>query len=446
MLRLAGHAGGVLRVVDAQQGWPALASVIVDGVGMPVTIWIGPVGRSHRGRDDVERRFQNPGSNRPIWIDDSSLPLLLGLWESDDKVHVATPVVVAADPLRRANRTTRFSVFVGLDLLLNGASSGWSDGLNSEGEPLRSFHPALLPRLVETLTATQPSVELEFAATRTATPANLASPSEMARLARLGLTLQEIGEQTGVSRERVRQVLAKNWPELARQRKIAAARSRVRRNERLSVAAQRNRWDALNQELRQAGIEVADVTDFLRKTRLVDKTAAHFRIGADAVKDLYHLSGSRFLLAEQPVPSAARFEDRDLIRYLRLAADELGVTTLTVSAYNDFAARQKLTTEVWPTSQTVFKCFGSWRDGCDAAGLASGTGRVTYYREYPAQRCRQFLDTYVIQALQAAEYPSRRAYAHWAKHNGGPSLATLRNRLGSWSDSLAHSLSSVDKE
>ena len=133
VLRLAGHAGGVLRVVDAQQGWPALASVIVDGVGMPVTIWIGPVGRSHRGRDDVERRFQNPGSNRPIWIDDSSLPLLLGLWESDDKVHVATPVVVAADPLRRANRTTRFSVFVGLDLLLNGASSGWSDGLNSRG-------------------------------------------------------------------------------------------------------------------------------------------------------------------------------------------------------------------------------------------------------------------------------------------------------------------------
>jgi len=442
--RLSGHAGGTLRIVDAQQGWPALASVLVDGVAIPVTIWIGPVGRSHRGRDDVERRFQNPGSSRPIWIDDHSVPLLVGLWDKDDIVETPTPVVVAADPTRRAGRITRFSIFVGLDLLLAGALSGWSEGFNSDGESLRCLHPALLPELVRSAGAhdvadgvPQPEISETVATTS-------ASMGQMADLARQGLTLQEIGQKVGLTRERVRQVLATNWPDIASLRKAKAARLRGQEAARTAGIKRQARWDELVGSLRELGIEAPDVVVHLRKSRLPEKTARHFRIDVQTVKDLHTACDVDFLLVgtKDVVP---RFTEDDCIRYLRLAAQELGVSMLTLSAYDDFASRQQVTPEPWPTHQTVMKRFGSWLEAVDAAGLDSARRFRTYSREFPAQRCREFLDRYVQFALQSGERPSLDRYIAWAKTNGGPSAATVRNRLGSWGDALAESLSRLDK-
>src|SRR5262245_2694936 len=108
----------------------------MNGRRVPVTLWLGVIGRSHRGRDEVERRFQNPGTDRPIWIDSEALPLLLGLWHEDEIVSVPTPVVVSVDPFRREGRRTRFSVFVGLDALLDASLGGWWEGENSDGERL----------------------------------------------------------------------------------------------------------------------------------------------------------------------------------------------------------------------------------------------------------------------------------------------------------------------
>lgn len=145
--QLVGDAG--LEVTDPGDGWPALGIVRTVDDTIPVALFVGTVGLSHRGRDEVERRFQNPGQDRPIQIPAGRLPLLLGLWRQDQHLAPIAPVLVSADAHRRQARMTRFSVFVGVDALSVAAATGWYEGENSAGELVRCFHPALLPAHVE---------------------------------------------------------------------------------------------------------------------------------------------------------------------------------------------------------------------------------------------------------------------------------------------------------
>ena len=109
-------------------------------------MFVGPLGLTHRSRDDLERRFQNPDTNRPI-IDTRPArePLLLGLWETDPLIGVPRPLVVSADPWRRLGRTTRFSVFAYLSTLHTALEKGWHQDENATGEWIRCFIPSLLP-------------------------------------------------------------------------------------------------------------------------------------------------------------------------------------------------------------------------------------------------------------------------------------------------------------
>jgi excisionase family DNA binding protein len=147
--RIAELVGGdVLRISQLGTGWPSLCTVQLDDGPALVAVFAAPVGLSHRDRDDVERRFQNPGSGRPIvQSDPARRPLLLGLWESDPDpgVSVTRPLLVSADPFRRIGRTTRFSVFVSLSSLRAALVTGWSQDENSLGETIRCLSPPLLP-------------------------------------------------------------------------------------------------------------------------------------------------------------------------------------------------------------------------------------------------------------------------------------------------------------
>lgn len=135
----------VLRLTDASSRWPALGELVVDGVAVPVALYIGTVGLTGRGRDDIERRFQNPADGSAILEIPGRYPLLLGLWDSDPLVDVDRPVLVSADPLHRVGRTTRFSVFVSVSMLLRGLKAGWALDETSIGESMRCFLPPLLP-------------------------------------------------------------------------------------------------------------------------------------------------------------------------------------------------------------------------------------------------------------------------------------------------------------
>lgn len=135
----------VLRIESPQNGWPALGNLVVDGVAAPVAIFAGSVGLSHRGRDGVERRFQNPGTNRPIVEIPGRDPLLLGLWEADEFEEVGRPLLVSAEARLRVGRTTRYSVFASMGMLRSALDTGWSEGRSSDGETIRAFAPPLLP-------------------------------------------------------------------------------------------------------------------------------------------------------------------------------------------------------------------------------------------------------------------------------------------------------------
>lgn len=64
--RLVVLAGNVVTVVDPGDGWPSLVRIRLSDGDVLAAAHLGPIGLSHRDRDDVERRFQNPGKGRPM--------------------------------------------------------------------------------------------------------------------------------------------------------------------------------------------------------------------------------------------------------------------------------------------------------------------------------------------------------------------------------------------
>lgn len=438
---LAEIVSPALVLSDAADGWPGVGTVHVDGVSIPVTVWAGPIGRSHRSRDGVERRFQNPGSNRPIWVDSQRQPLLLGLWEADPLVGVPSPVVVAANPLRREGRVTRFSVFVNLAALQTAAQNGWAEHRNDDGELLRYTTPSGFPNLL--LAGPDGS---STRARSSAEPARSTDPETVISLARSGLTLDEIGAEVGVSRERVRQVLNLHAPEVAAARKVLAARRRKHLAAQQRHAQAADRLHRLSEELLARGTDPTQVLDDLQRTRIPSATAERHGISRTEVLALYDASGFDFPFARRPTTSDVRFDHEACISYLRLAAQELGVDSLSAAAYEDFAARQTLTPEAWPSAQTIAKRFETWSEATEAAGLER-TGRRgrEYTQRFPAARCRDFVDRYVRQSLAEGQRPTLAGFDRWSKVNGGPSAPTLRNRLGRWSDVLASSFRRVEE-
>jgi len=135
-----------LRVVDPRDGWPSLVEVRVASGWLPAAVHLGEIGSSHRDRDEVERRFQNPGKGKPVQAPSGRLPLLVGLSAEGD-----TPVLVGMDAAHRIGAETRQSLFIPLQLLQAGAARGWAEHESTSGELIRAFHPALLPTYVELL-------------------------------------------------------------------------------------------------------------------------------------------------------------------------------------------------------------------------------------------------------------------------------------------------------
>jgi hypothetical protein len=139
-----------LTISAVHTGWPAQADLRVGESTVPVDLFVGPIGSAHRpNRQNIERRFQNPGSGRSVTSTPGRLPLLVGVWEADPYVEVDRPVIALADPSIRAERTeTRFSVFQHLPSLIEAMHTGWVEHVNSRDEIVRYLLPTLLPMAV----------------------------------------------------------------------------------------------------------------------------------------------------------------------------------------------------------------------------------------------------------------------------------------------------------
>jgi hypothetical protein len=133
-----------IELVNPASGWPAhfRARTLSDWVS--VDAYLGPIGHSQRGRQEIERRFQNPGKNRPITPTPDAVSVLIGLYESD-----GTRLLVGMDAERRIGRSTRQSLFMPLHLLRSGGAWGWAEHFSDSGERLIAFRPELLPIYIE---------------------------------------------------------------------------------------------------------------------------------------------------------------------------------------------------------------------------------------------------------------------------------------------------------
>ena len=183
--RLSLESNGVLELVDPLQGWPSIMTTNVTGRSVKLAIFLGPIGLSHRNRDDEERRFQNPGQGRPILLPDGAVPLLVGIWAEDEAGELAEPVLSVADVYRRVDRQTRFSVFTPLDTLREALGYGWAETRSDTGERLTCFR---LSEVRDFLTR-----HIPLALGDTFTGNGLARPLER-ELASAGLTEQQVLE------------------------------------------------------------------------------------------------------------------------------------------------------------------------------------------------------------------------------------------------------------
>ena len=126
---------------------------------------MGPIGSSKRKRDEVERRFQNPGKNCPVVAPKGEIPVLLGMAEIKGK-----RVLVGMDAEKRIGKTTRQSLFMPASLIKSGIEKKWAEHTNTVGERIIAFAPPLLPLFVEA-----------YQAQRKVTPAEIRAALRWAR-------------------------------------------------------------------------------------------------------------------------------------------------------------------------------------------------------------------------------------------------------------------------
>lgn len=198
-----------------------------------------------------------------------------------------------------------------------------------------------------------------------------------------GSSLREVGRRFGVSAERVRQLFASN-----------GLRTRSRDEAR-----------ALKRAAREAALKAK--REEKRKRR---------RAPAEWIEKKY--------------------SEEELLQTLSEASDVLG-GILTTSGYNEHAKGRRFPDgRPWPTHQTHFHRFGSWRAALHAAGLsANPSSAIAGQRIFETGHC---IDAIRHVSREVGAVPTISEYEAAARASNGalPSAATVRNRCGSWSGAV----------
>jgi hypothetical protein len=119
---------------------------------------------------------------------------------------------------------------------------------------------------------------------------------------------------------------------------------------------------------------------------------------------------------------------------------------LTVTSYEDLR-RQKLV--AGPSSVLIQVRFGSWIAACASAGVECGSTRSSYKGQwsdgevlaYVTEYLDETKDVLAVFGLEASGkglsgkgWRTADDYDRWARDQGAPSAATVRNRFGSWTE------------
>jgi transposase len=228
-----------------------------------------------------------------------------------------------------------------------------------------------------------------------------------------GATLQEVAERFGLSRERVRQIFGQaDVPIRSIAETYALKRARL------------------------VNDRSAEICAAFEKTKDIDEVAHRLKISRTVVKEvILH----RFSESERRRPRKVRptYSNEELIAFLR-EADAQADKPLSIAAYSEYAAARRTPDgRSWPTHQTITKRLGgTWRAAAQAAGIAmSRPPRATMPQAFDEEQCAGALR---IAARELAKVPTANEYDRFARasHGALPSVATVRNRLGTWYEAL----------
>lgn len=128
---------------------------------------------------------------------------------------------------------------------------------------------------------------------------------------------------------------------------------------------------------------------------------------------------------ERGSPGRLKWSDKQLAEALRTVAQGKPISQL---GYD----RLRAGSDLLPSGLLICLRFGSWREACAAAGVTPADGtRGPYKRRCTEAACESAL-VWAYQEL--GRFPSYSEYAAFARERDLPSGATVRNRLGRWSD------------
>jgi len=234
-------------------------------------------------------------------------------------------------------------------------------------------------------------------------------------LAVSGLTLQQIADRLGITRERVRQLLARFGVNV---KQLRAGREQ----------------DALQDRAAQRQLMFDIVNGFPGVT-------------VDELRGLVNVSDNEFAKMLRPVrhlvldttDSGGDLEGRKARIITALRAAAAVETPLSGVRYDELVAHGIID---GPGRQAVAIVFGTWRQACAAAGVESVEPFRSHYDRVWSDD--DIIETLAMFLVDNGSSSSVEAYEAWREQRRAPSAALVRNRYGGlWSKACAEALTAL---
>jgi hypothetical protein len=244
----------------------------------------------------------------------------------------------------------------------------------------------------------------------------LVSPrdSRIIELRKEGKTLDEIGKEVSLTRERVRQILKKIAPDLD--------------FEEIRNQTQLREQDEFNQQFQLIHQSICDrwsefqYLKFAEIAKILDVPELRIRKSLSRIQYVY-------LQANEERKVAQSWTDEQCLESLRIAATYS--FPLTVLKYRKLLEVGEIS---GPTPALMWQRFGSWVAACELAGVEYGEAMREYNRTWNDIELVRFVRRF-MHARDDGKWAIEK-YEDWRRlpEIEGPSAALLRLRLGTWSE------------